>query len=71
MVYPMYPEIEKIKETLLNNGAIASLLSGSGSTVFGVFSSKEECESAKKGFDSKALRVFAVKKMNQGISILK
>jgi 4-diphosphocytidyl-2-C-methyl-D-erythritol kinase len=34
----MYPGIFKAKETLLKHGALGALMSGSGSTVFGLFS---------------------------------
>jgi 4-diphosphocytidyl-2-C-methyl-D-erythritol kinase len=36
-VFAEYPEIKKIKETLYYQGAIFSSLSGSGSTVYGLF----------------------------------
>jgi 4-diphosphocytidyl-2-C-methyl-D-erythritol kinase len=36
-VFEFYPEIKKIKEDLYNSGAVYASLSGSGSTVFGVF----------------------------------
>ena len=36
-----YPEIFEIKEVLLNNGALYSGLSGSGSTMFGVYNNKK------------------------------
>ena len=34
---PMYPVIEQIKEQMLNSGAAAAMMSGSGPTVFGLF----------------------------------
>jgi 4-diphosphocytidyl-2-C-methyl-D-erythritol kinase len=34
---PIYPVISQIKETLLMNGALGSIMSGSGTAVFGVF----------------------------------
>ncbi len=37
IVVPAYPEIGKIKKKLLSYGAIFSSLSGTGSTVYGVF----------------------------------
>lgn len=37
-----YPEIEKLKHTLYQNGAVYSSLSGSGSAVFGIFKTKPE-----------------------------
>ena len=41
VVKSTYPEILDIKNALLNNGAIYSGLSGSGSTMFGVYNNKE------------------------------
>ncbi len=43
VVIPGYPEIAEIKERLLQAGARGALLSGSGSSVFGVFDSKGSC----------------------------
>ncbi len=43
---PRYPIIQKIKDELINKGAIGSLMSGSGSTVFGIFSSEDEAKEA-------------------------
>ena len=37
IIVPAYPEIGKIKKTILEQGALFSSLSGTGSTVFGVF----------------------------------
>ncbi len=36
-VFEKYPEIERIKNSLYANGAIYSAMSGSGSSVFGIF----------------------------------
>lgn len=41
-----YSEIRKIKETMLELGARASLMSGSGSTVFAIFASRQDMEEA-------------------------
>ncbi|MGG9972414.1 4-(cytidine 5'-diphospho)-2-C-methyl-D-erythritol kinase [Ferruginibacter sp. SUN002] len=38
VVFKEYPEIEKIKEHLYSSGAFYASMSGSGSTVFGLFS---------------------------------
>ncbi len=45
-VFQLYPEIAKIKNTLNKNGAIFSLMSGTGSTVYGIFESIEEIKQA-------------------------
>lgn len=41
VVFQLYPEIGKIKEQLNNSGAVYSGLSGSGSTMVGIFYEKE------------------------------
>lgn len=41
-----YPVIDKIKKTLIEKGALGSMMSGSGPTVFGIFEDKEKAEIA-------------------------
>lgn len=43
-----YPEIEDIKNFLITNGAVGSLMSGSGPSVFGLFESKKDALNAAK-----------------------
>lgn len=45
-----FPVIADIKERLLREGAILSMMSGSGPTVFGVFESAKEAGKASKAF---------------------
>ena len=45
---PENPVIDELKHYLLENGAIGSLMSGSGPTTFGIF---EDMETAKKAYD--------------------
>jgi 4-diphosphocytidyl-2-C-methyl-D-erythritol kinase len=47
-----FPVIAEIKDKLRKEGAVLSLMSGSGSTVFGVFESRQETEEASKVFDN-------------------
>ena len=42
----MYPVIEEIKEEMISLGAVNSMMSGSGPTVFGIFDEKEKAEQA-------------------------
>jgi len=46
VVIPRYPVVQAIKKELIHKGAKGSLMSGSGSTVFGIFSSKDEAQEA-------------------------
>ncbi len=43
---PAYPIIQEIKDTLKEQGAINALMSGSGPTVFGLFSNEEQAVAA-------------------------
>lgn len=48
----VYPQIEKIKVQMINCGALGSLMSGSGATVFGIFDDEKklkECRDKLKG----------------------
>lgn len=45
---PEHPEINDIKKTMLDQGAIGSLMSGSGPTVFGIFDDLDKAKNAKE-----------------------
>ncbi len=47
----MFPVIADIKERMLGEGAILSMMSGSGPTVFGLFGSAREARDASKVFN--------------------
>jgi 4-diphosphocytidyl-2-C-methyl-D-erythritol kinase len=48
VVIPRYPEIAVVKKKLLENGAIGALMSGSGSSVFGMFADSQAARLAGK-----------------------
>ena len=50
IVIPAHPEIGEIKDSLLHNGARYASLSGSGSTVYGIFSSTDFDRKIEKDF---------------------
>jgi len=52
VIFPAYPEIRRIKDLLLESGAWYASLSGSGSTVFGLFYDEAEANLAKSKFSS-------------------
>ena len=52
IVFPAYPEIGEIKTALIDLGAVYTSLSGSGSTVYGIFNDESVAESAKSHFNS-------------------
>ena len=56
-----FPIIDSIKEALMNEGAEGALMSGSGPSVFGIFTTKEKALLAKRSLTSMNLgSVFAV-----------
>jgi 4-diphosphocytidyl-2-C-methyl-D-erythritol kinase len=60
-VFAAYPEIKRVKETLLDLGAVNAALSGSGASVFAVFDKKETRQAAEKALDQESTwRKFAV-----------
>jgi len=50
VVFPEYPEVENIKNQLYDLGAIFALMTGSGSTVYGIFPDLQSAENAKISF---------------------
>ena len=50
-----YPVVEKLKSIMLENGALNSIMSGSGPTVFGLFDDRKKAQAAMKALDSKEL----------------
>lgn len=50
-VFSAYPEIERVKNTLIELGAANAAMSGSGASVFAVFDKKETRQAAKKALD--------------------
>jgi 4-diphosphocytidyl-2-C-methyl-D-erythritol kinase len=65
-ILPAYPSIEEAKIFLKDRGATASLLSGSGSSVFGFFSDEESALAASRAKSpSESWRVFPAKTLSR------
>ncbi len=58
-IFPRYPILDEIKKELLNEGAYGALMSGSGSTIFGIFESKSQAETVRDKLKEKYKYVFA------------
>ncbi len=57
---PKHPEIDSIKKQLVQQGALGALMSGSGPTVFGLFSDGDEADRAMQAIDRKSRwRIFS------------
>jgi 4-diphosphocytidyl-2-C-methyl-D-erythritol kinase len=61
VVFKKYPLIQKIKRDILKLGADGALMSGSGSTVFGLFAGVAELRYADCFFSEKGYKVFKAK----------
>lgn len=48
VVFPRVPLLRKIKETLIDRGALSVTLSGSGSALFGIVSSRAQGEKIRR-----------------------
>lgn len=60
-VFSAFPEIERVKTTLLELGAVNAAMSGSGASVFAIFDKEETWQTAKKALDREInWRKFAV-----------
>ena len=59
IVIPAYPEIGAIKQKLLDSGAKFASLSGSGSTVYGVFDDEAKLNKAESFFHNSHLTILA------------
>ena len=53
IVFKKYPEISLIKEQLYSLGAEFALMTGTGSTVYGIFSNLQKAKWAKEDFENK------------------
>lgn len=61
----MHPEIENIKQKLVEAGAQVALMSGSGPTVFAITETAEIAEQVAKVMDNNAYEVFVTKTYNK------
>lgn len=60
-VFERYPVLAGIRDALLGYGARASLMSGSGSTVFGIFEAGEEAERCAEAMREEFVDVFVAR----------
>lgn len=53
VAFEKFPHLKKIKEEIKENGANTSLMSGSGASIFGVFSNKKDLDRAFERLENK------------------
>jgi len=60
-VFETFPEVRRVKETLIRLGAVTAAMSGSGASVFAIFDKEETRQTALKALDAEVnWRKFAV-----------
>ncbi len=59
VVFPEYPELREVKELLLREGARYASLSGSGSTVYGLFASDVQAKGAAQRMSAEGHKAIA------------
>jgi 4-diphosphocytidyl-2-C-methyl-D-erythritol kinase len=64
-ILPAYPPIMEAKTFLQERGAIATMLSGSGSSVFGFFSDEESAFAVSRSVTRETWRVFPAKTLSR------
>ena len=66
---PEHPVIEELKKCMLERGAMNSLMSGSGPTVFGIFEKCDDAQLAQQLIRERKLanQVYVVQPFNQNI----
>lgn len=61
VIFKIEPEIERVKQSLLQHGAKTALMSGSGASVFGIFENEETRQATLKALENEnRWRMFAV-----------
>ncbi len=60
VVFQQHPQLAALKQRLIKAGATTALMSGSGSSVFGLFRTKEDARRASKAFGNAASAVSLV-----------
>ena len=67
VVFSSFPELVGVKKALMENGAVGALVSGSGSSVFGLYEDLTTAQNAKRALDSNtAWKVFSTQLVIDG-----
>jgi 4-diphosphocytidyl-2-C-methyl-D-erythritol kinase len=66
IVFEEFKEVEKIKIAMIKNKARLSLMSGSGSSVFGLFDNETDMVECKKIMEKKYKRIYITKSNEKG-----
>ncbi len=65
--FSLRPEVELIKKRMMKEGALGSLLSGSGPTVFGVFADKAKAKAVSQKFEGEGFEIIVTQTIATGV----
>ncbi len=69
VVVPLHTEVNIIKSIMLENSAVSSIMTGSGSVVFGLFSDAKSMNNAYNMLKNTYTHIYKTKTINYGIDI--
>lgn len=69
VVVPLHTEVNIIKSIMLENSAVSSIMTGSGSVVFGLFPDTKSMNNAYNMLKNKYTHIYKTKTINYGIDI--
>lgn len=70
VVENMYPEINHIKNTILESGAVTSMMTGSGSAIYGLFNDESSLDTAYSKLIKNYSKIYKTKTYNKGIEFI-
>jgi 4-diphosphocytidyl-2-C-methyl-D-erythritol kinase len=71
VVLPEFPSLAELKRSLIGCGAMKALLSGSGSTLYGVARSYDQAMRAAKGIAGWGAEVRVVRSLERGVNVVR
>jgi len=69
VVLPEFPSLAELRRSLIGCGAMKALMSGSGSTFYGVVRSFDEAMRAAKGVAGRGVEVRVVRTLERGVNV--
>ena len=65
-----YREIKEIEKVMMENGALGSMMSGSGPTVFGLYKNREDALKSEKELLKNYKQVYVVNSSEKGVEVI-